>query len=304
MFSQLKIILAVAFTVITWGSALVGIRAAIHDYSPGSLALFRYLFASSVMLIWCIKIGKWHRPSLSETIKIFLIGIAGFAIYNIALNYGEITVNAGVASFILSQIPVFIVILASFFLHEKINKLGWSGICVSLLGISIIAISEIQGIDFNIGIFALLVAALMGAIYSVGQKSLLKKFAPIELTAYAIWGGTIGLLIYLPQLITEIPKASTTATWSAIYLGIFPGALGYVCWSYVLMRIPASRASTFLYLLPMVAIILGWILLDDKPTFWSVIGGLIALLGAVIVNSKNTQSTTIKKPINTNLQNV
>lgn len=276
--------LALTITIILWASAFVGIRAGLHGYSPGALALFRYGVASICMLFLFFRLPTHHHVSKKDGIKLFILGVVGFAVYNVTLNYGEVTVTSSIASFIVGLIPVFMTILAVIFLKERLKIFAWIGVLVSLSGIIVIAIGEHAGVAFDYGVLFCIVTTLSGAIYSVSQKPLLKRFSAIEINAYAIWAGTIAMLYYLPQLIREIPHAPWTATFSAIYMGIFPAAIAYVAWSYVLKQIPASRAASFLYLLPLMTTLQGWLILGEKPEIISFVGGLIAILGAILVN--------------------
>lgn len=284
--SRIKIAIALTIVILTWSSAFVGIRAGLKGYHPGSMALLRYLIASVCMFILYLKTAKNKKITRKEAFLLLMLGLFGFAIYNVTLNYGEISVPAGIASFIVSLIPVFVIILAILFLNEKLRRMQWLGVAVSLIGVIIIAIGESEGAHFDFGVVFNLIAALSGAIYVILQKPLLRKFNPIEITTYAIWSGSFFMMIYAPQMFHDIAHAPLAATASVIYLGIFPAALGYVCWSYVLANFPASKASTFLYTMPLVATLLGWLLLSEIPTFMSLLGGGIALMGAIIVNKK------------------
>jgi drug/metabolite transporter (DMT)-like permease len=91
-------------------------------------------------------------------------------------------------------------------------------------------------------------------------------------------------LIFSPGLFREIQTASLESTAAVIYMGIFPGAIGYVSWALVLSRLPASRAASFLYLIPAVAIVIAWIWLGEIPTLLAAIGGILVLSGVILVN--------------------
>lgn len=129
-----------------------------------------------------------------------------------------------------------------------------------------------------------LLAAFLQSLYFVLQKPYLKRYRPFEFTTYAIWAGTLGLLVFWPGLPAEIGAAPPEATLAAVYLGIFPAALAYVTWAYVLARFPASRAASFLYLVPGVATLIAWLWLGEVPGWLALFGGVIALAGVIIVN--------------------
>lgn len=283
---QLKTLMMLVITMLLWASAFVGIRYSLIGYSPGSLALFRYFIASICMLWLYLPIRHKRRPNLKELISIFILGTLGFGVYNVGLNYGEITVPAGIASFIISLVPLCMVLLATLFLHEKISKKTALGIAISLIGVVLIAYGETEQGQFDFGVIYVLVAMLAGACYSVAQKPLLKKFKPIEFTALAIWSGTLVMMIFAPTTIHEISTAPISATIAVIYMGIFPGAVAYAAWSYVLSQLPASQASQYLYYLPLLTTLMGWAVLGEIPALISLAGGLLAMIGAIVARKR------------------
>lgn len=274
----------------SWSSALVGIRVGLRGYDPGGLALFRYLIASVCMAFLYFFYNHRQKLSWRELFAVLINGVIGFGIYNWALNYGEVTVDSGISGFLVSQIPVWIVILAILFLKEKVTLQSWVGMGVSFMGISMIAIGHYQNTSSSQGIMYILIAVLSGAVYAVGCKPLLKKINPINLTAYCIWFGTLSLLFYAPRLQQEIPNAPLSATLAAVYLGIVPAVIGYVSWSYVLHHLPASKASSCFYAMPILATLMGWLFLGEIPTWLSLVGGLIALSGAALINQRQKVS--------------
>lgn len=279
----LKAKCALVIAVGLWGSAYVGIRAGLQGYSPGGLALLRFLIASVFM--WLIYVWRSpHSPIVRKDLCLILFtGVLGIGIYSIALNYGEVVVPSGMASFIVSQSPVVTALLAVIFLGERMDWLGWVGMLISIIGVALISLSK-SNLQLYHGIFYVLIAMVVGSFYSVLQKSLLKKHHMLDVTSYTIWGGTVLLLIFLPNLMDDIKHASWNATFTAIYLGIFPAAIAYAAWSYILTEIPAARAVSFLYFMPVVATFIGWVWLHEIPTLVSFVGGIIALLGVGVVN--------------------
>jgi len=282
-----KTILALIVTVVVWSTAFIGIRVGLHGYSPGSLALFRYITASIVMIPLFFKLKKRQKMQGTDFMHFLLLGSAGFAVYNIALNYGELSVPAGIASFIVGLIPVFTMLLAMLILKEKVGVKPWLGVAVSFIGMVLIAAGEHGGIKFDLGVIYSLIAAIAGSVYAVMQKPLLKRYHPIEVVAYSIWFGTLMMMFYLPALSADMHTAPMSATIAAIYMGIFPSVISYGFWSYALSRAPASRASTFLYALPIITTIMGYFYLREVPATLSLAGGIVALLGVMIVNRRS-----------------
>lgn len=280
-----KALAVLLVTIIFWSSAFAGIRAGLASFSPSHLALLRFMSASLILIIIAI-VTKIPMPEKCDLPYIFIIGFIGMSSYHTLLNYGEQTVTAGSASLLIGSVPIITTILANIFLKERLKFFGWFGVLVSFCGIALISIGEGEGLRFDSGAFLVFLAALCSSIYFVAQKSLLKKYKPLHLTTYVIWAGTIFLFIFSPGLPSAISGAPISTTLSVIYLGVFPTAVSYVTWAYALSRSPASVVANFLNLVPVFAIAIAWLWLNEIPAILSLIGGLMAILGIIIVHYK------------------
>lgn len=279
-----RIRLAIIAAVLLWASAFVGIRAGLQDYSPEGLALLRYLIASVTMAVFYYNQSEPSEISIADRVKLILVGVIGIGIYNITLNYGEMQVSSGVASFITAQAPVLTTIFAVLFLGESLTLQRILGFVVSIVGVTLIAYGEIGAFELSVSLSYVLAAMLCGSCYSIMQKPFLKKYTAIEATTYVVWGGTLFLMIYLPKLTEDVMQASLAGTLTVVYLGIFPAALAYIAWSYILQRMSVAHTVSYLYLMPFAAAIMGWLLLDEAPALISVLGALVAIAGVWLVN--------------------
>lgn len=279
-----KVSCVLIFSIILWASAFVGIRFGLGGYSPGALALLRFLVASFCMLIIYYSLGIKKQVAWRDRFQLLVAGMAGIGIYNICLNYGELSVSAGIASFIMGLMPVLTVILSMIFLREKLAPGVWLGMTVSLLGLGILTLGENSEPGMQLGVVAILVSALMGAILTIIQKKFVSTYHPVAIISWIMWGGTLLLSMFLPDMLQQIALADLQTTAAIVYMGIFPAALAYLAWVYVLKYLSASTAAIMLYALPIVSTLLGFLLLNEQPSLISLIGCGITLFGAFIAN--------------------
>ncbi len=259
-------------------------RAVLQVYSPAHLALLRFLVASAVLGLYAAVV-RLRLPEKRDLPGVLTCGVLGVTVYHLALCAGQARVTAGSASILVNASPVFTALLATLFLGDRLGARGWIGIGVSFGGVALIALGEGKGLQLNAGALLILLAAFSVSLYTVIQKPYLKRYSPLEFSAYSIWSGT---LLMLPIAVAGFPEAVTRAplslTLTGVYLGIFPAALAYITWTYLLSRLPAARAASLLYMVPPLVMCMAWVLLREVPPALSIVGGAVALMGVALTS--------------------
>ena len=274
-----------ATTVVLWAAAFPAIRIGLTDFTPLSLAAVRFACASVFALTWLV----WVRPpmpTVPDLFRFMACGGIGISLYNFLLHTGQTTVSAGAASFIINLQAVLTAFLAMVFLREPFNRWAWLGTSVSVIGVATLASGQPGGLSFGEGVTLVLAAAACSGASFVLQRPLVARYGALSSAAINILMGNLFLLPWLPTGLTQANAASHPALSAAIFLGIFPGAIGYLTWMSTLGAFGAARAANILYLVPPVATTIAYFAADEVPTLLTLGGGMIALLGVIIVNTR------------------
>jgi|SRR5450830_137209 len=274
---------SIGFTVLMWASAFPAIRVALASFSPGELAFLRFAIASAALGVYWAAV----RPSLprgGDLLRVVAAGGLEISLYNLALNEGEMLINAGTASFLMSVGPVFAALLGVLLSGERMTRLGVGSVALSFLGVELIAVFGSGHFVFNQGAALVLLAALCQALQFVIQKPLLLRHNALAVTSCVIWAGTLFLLPFAPAALSVLPTASQTSIFALLFLALGPAAAAYMTWSYAMSRYPVSRVVSFLYLIPPLSLLVSFIFLDERPSAMTLVGGTLALAGVVGVN--------------------
>jgi drug/metabolite transporter (DMT)-like permease len=273
--------LAAAGTVMLWASAFPAIAVAVPSLGPVGLSVARLGVASVALALATPFLGvRW--PQVRDLPLIAACGLAGMTGYQLLLNQGERIVPAGTASLLVATAPVYASLLATWFLGERATWRRWAGSAVAFAGSALIAASH--GLGFGAAALVVLAAAVLQAVFHTASKPLLARYTGFEVTVYAMWAGTLIIAPWTGSLLHALPHAGAAAIGAAVFLGVAPSAVGFVLWAHALRRMDVGRATTALYLVPAVAIIVALVWLGQVPGPLELLGGAIALAGVLLAN--------------------
>lgn len=282
---------AIGVTVVLWASAFVAIRHVGDDVSPGPLTLGRCVVASVVLGALLLRRGT-RRPTGRDWVRLVSCGVLWFALYNVTLNAAEQRVDAGTAAMLVNLAPVLVAVLGGLLLAEGFPRRLMVGMLVAFSGVVSIGLSTSSGTADLVGVALCLASAGAYAVSVVVQKPLLSRLSALQVTWTACTVGALVCLPFAPGLVHDVRSSGASTLGWVVYLGLMPTAVGFTTWAYALARSTAGRLASTTYVVPPLAIALGWLLLGEVPPLLAVLGGAVCLLGVAIARRRPTRTAS------------
>jgi len=291
--SKLLAIVAILLSVVFWGYSFVSTKIILQELPPITIAFFRQVIASVVLVIFlCVK-KLFIKMSIKDVLLLSASSLFGIVFYFLFENIGLKYTTASNASIIVAAVPIFTLVTESLFYKFKVTKRVVSCVIVSIIGVFVV-IFEQGSLDFSSGSTKgnlLMIGAMISwVIYTIICKSLADKYNGIVITTYQMIAGSI---LFLPFIIPEINQWHSISTYSLLnllYLAIFCSALAYYLYNLAVKSLGATISSMFLNLIPIVSIIGGVLVLDEKISFLQIGGMLLIMLSLFFVRSKEQTS--------------
>ena len=276
----------IGIALLTWSSAYAAIAYALASFTPGEVALARLAIGSLCFAVLML-VRRVPLPARRDWPQLALLGVIGLTVYHLCLNYAETRIASGTAAILISLVPAATAAVSAIWVHERLSARTLLGLGVALVGVVMVVLASGKQVKFEPMAALVLLSVLASAIYFVGQKPLFARNSMIGVTAFTFFAGTLGTL---PFGLWGLPQALVFAPWSHIaallWLGIAPTFIGYLTWNAALRRASASQVSSFIYFSPPIAVLIGWVWLDERLTALTLVGGVITVAGVVLANMR------------------
>lgn len=273
-------------TVAIWSSAYVYTKVALLTFSATALGLLRCGVATlclmTLLTFYRQLAVKWRH------IPVFMLsGASGFTLYFIAFNTGSLSLNPTTASIIIALCPIISALLALVVFKEKLRISQWLATLTAFSAVLFISLQE-GSLLISQGIIWMLGAAALLALYNVIQRRMNRQISALQMTAYSFLFGTVMLLGYAPDALSELQDAPSGAIALVIYLGLFPGAVAYITWGKALsLAENTGQVTNWMFLTPCLALLLEYVVTDSYPGKATLAGGSIILICLVCFLRKN-----------------
>ena len=280
----------VIFAVIVWGASFIATKLALRDLEPVTVVWLR--FAIGVMILG-LATALRHQlafPKRKEWLYFALLGFLGITFHQWLQSTGLVTTQASTTAWIVATTPIFMAILSVIFLHEKFDWLQVIGIILAVTGVLLVVTKGnlnrlISGNFGETGDILILISAVNWAVFSILSRSGLKTHPATQMMFFVMTFGWLftSILFISKGDYQDIGHLTWTSFLGIGFLGIFCSGLAYIAWYDALQEIQASQVGAFLYIEPLVAVFVSWIVLHEEALFITLLGGGIILLGVRLV---------------------
>lgn len=281
--------LALTAVCIIWGTTYLALRVGVTQFPPFLFSAMRFLAAGPILILFMLTIGKTALP-LKEIV--FHQAISGLFMVTLGVGvvgWAEMQVSSGLAAIICSVMPIWVIVINLFISKDERPTFPiLLGMLIGSSGIILIFgehLHEFSNSSYTFSIVITFMANICWAFGTVWMKKNNKDSNPfLNAGLQMLFGGLF--LIPLSLMLDDYSTIHWTngSVTSLIYLIFIGSILAYTCYAYAVKNLPMTLVSLYAYINPIVAVILGWLLLDEKLNLRIAIAILITVAGIYIVN--------------------
>ncbi len=272
-----------------WGSTYTAIRVAGMHLAPPLVAGCRSLLSAVIIGTIVLLRGKSLRVSRGAAWRLALVGVLFMTGNNVLLTWSETMMPSGLASLVIATIPIMVALIETGLPGgEKLNKRGWTGVLLGTAGMVALVWPSLHrggaAMTRLLPFALLLVAGLCFAVGSVLSRRFRFKEDPLVATAWQI--GCAGIL---NMSIAGVAGSFQTAVWTRsgvmaiAYLSVFGSVVGLSAYTYLLQHVPVTKVSTYAFVNPLVAVLLGVVLLGERLQPSEILGMAIIVAAVAMV---------------------
>ena len=290
----IKLILAAFF----WASSAIAGKLILETFLPSQVTLLRFGVATLILVLFVLYTKKKIKISLKEHLKLALLGVVGvtfcYYFYFEGLNLSS-ALNAGL---IEATIPLITLAISIGIKEEKFNVRNSMGFLLAYIGVIIVVtkldFSVIVDSNYNFGDLLLLISTLCFGVYNIFVKKLEFSFESQKIKLlYIFMYGSIALLPWIYFDISQQNVDWSLSLYDAglvVTLSLGASVLAYMFFNEGIKELGASKASSFINLVPILTIVMAIGILKEEPTLSQIIGSIAILLGVYVSQNKGVSS--------------
>jgi drug/metabolite transporter (DMT)-like permease len=284
--------IALVLMTAIWGSNFVVLKFTFLEIAPMAFMPLRFLLASALILIVLAARERTLGLRREDYLKVVVVGLVGTSFYQLLFINGVALTTASNSALILSSTPAFIALINRMSGRERLDRRGWLGIALAILGIVLI-VESTNGVEWGsaalVGDLLILIGTLCWSLYSVLSAPLLKVYSPLRVTALSMAFGTIPLLFLgAPALLAQDWSRVGASGWAGLtYSFTLAIVVAYIIWNVGVRRIGGARTAIYNNLTPVVASLVAAVFLNEAITPLKILGAFVIFVGLYLTRTGN-----------------
>jgi len=279
--------------ILIWGINFAVVKAALAEMTPLSFNSLRFLLASALTLLSLRLIEGDMGFARGDWWRLLGLGLIGNTCYQLLFINGINHTTAGNSALLLATTPIFVSLIGAAFGVERVGKLAWVGVFLSLAGIFMVIVGS--GKELGLaketisGDILVLIGAAAWSVYTVLCKPMLSRYSALKLTALAMAAGTPFIVLFsIPQLLAQDWATVSWQGWLGLFFsGSMAIALAYIIWNSGVSKVGGARTAVYSNLSPVIAAIFAWLTLGEAITIFMVVGAAMIFLGIYLTRRPN-----------------
>jgi drug/metabolite transporter (DMT)-like permease len=293
-----KALLALIFAVVIWGVTPVFVRGISLALGPEMALVVRLILVALVFVVILAFTTGFHiaKQDWPKLLIVSLVGMLGYFAFSI---FGFRYAPAGIGTLIFSTQPMIIAILASLIGTEKLSVTTLIGLVISFFGSALLVWGSGGGLDTKlgfetaIGCALIFLAGVTFSIFVVFSKSLIQTYGALKITGLSNAIIAVPMLPFVDrQTLTALSNLDQNAIWALVFLTTLGATASVVAWNYAAGLLRPSLLGASLYVVPIIAVIAGWAMLNEAITLNTIVAAAIILAGVGISQYKPKQRQT------------
>lgn len=286
---------------LVWGSTYLGIRIAVgpgSGFPPFIMGATRLLIAGAVILLFARLRGASLRPRPAELVVLVTSGLLLWLGGNGLVTFAEQKAASGYTALLMGTVPIWVAVMEAGLDRKAPSWRLMVALVVALMGMGLLSVPGLSGGTTPIHwwvITLLVIAPMSWAFGSVIQKRRPMSLSPVVSSGYQQVFGGLGFLVVSGASGEAMPHPTAAAWWAWAYLLVFGSLLAYTSFVSALKLLPSSIVMTYAYVNPVIAVGLGWLMLGETVTSWTISGTVLILLGLVGVFQSNRKTSVVQR---------
>jgi len=295
-------ILKALFAITVWGASFVATKISLQYIVPTALVWIRFAMGVTILGLAVGLSKQFSLPQGKDWGYFAVLGFLGITLHQWLQSTGLVTAQATTTGWIIASTPIFMALLGVIILKEHLVWYQIAGIILAAFGVLLVVtkgdLATVTTGKFGApGDFLVLISAPNWAVFSALSRSGLKKFPSTLMMFYVMSFGWLftSILFLFSSGIRQIPLIPWDAWIAITFLGVFCSGIAYVFWYDALKVLPVAQTGAFLYLEPLITVIVAALVLKEALLLATLVGGITILIGVWLVNRPSQTAQVIEE---------